>query len=164
MKTFVGAVCLAAILCGTAQAADDPAIVACEAVIKKGLVAPKSYERVKAVVYESSAIVEFDAVNRMNAPLRHVAECKFFLGTDSNFYLKMDISDLEAKTNSLGSEIETAKSNKDAVRLGEIESEANRLLIESLERMKDHMLLEAAADATGVYPIAKASTELVAEE
>lgn len=72
-----GAVAVTVFTACQVAAADDPAILACEEVVKYGLKTPKSYERVDAVVVGSEVLLSFDAVNEYNAPIRHRQLCGF---------------------------------------------------------------------------------------
>ncbi len=66
---------------------DDPAVMACETVLKAKLKSPKSYERVEAKISGSVVIIAYDAVNSFNAPIRDEKVCNFELNNDGNFAL-----------------------------------------------------------------------------
>lgn len=85
-------------MCGYAMAADDPAIVVCEKIIKTKILSPKGYERARSKVNFHSATIEFDQQNLYGAWIRSVYVCEFeFSEIEKKFILKDNSKDLFEK-------------------------------------------------------------------
>lgn len=78
---------------------DDPAITACETALKASLKSPKSYERVNAKLNGNTVVVNYDAVNSFNAPIRGKKTCAFDLDKNGRFTFTLPgeaVSELQA--------------------------------------------------------------------
>lgn len=155
MKTVIA--CMMLFCADAAQAADDPAIVLCEKLIKAELVAPKSYERVSVYVDGPTVKVTYDAVNKYNAPLRGHDECSFTKESSGDFTISDDVDvskDMERLETLRSTPIANEEDRK--ARLAEAGSISQR----AEAKLKRALLRHALALASEEYPIPASKTAL----
>lgn len=150
----------------TAHAADDPAITICEEVIKAKLRAPKSYERVSAVIDGVRVHVTFDAVNVFNAPLRDRKTCRFALTANNTFTLTSDrAKQIEVKIDRINSDMEGMKQRNHTLDdLDKIKKRLDAVLQEAAEAMIEGIADIAVAQKVEGFPIPAARTKLDASQ
>jgi len=150
--------------------ADDPAILVCEEIIKLGLVAPKTYERVTARVEGLTANVSYDAMNPAGVPIRHVQGCVFeqnrktgefelstaWVGDGADEKLEeLKIQKTKAAANPNYEERHAA--------LKAIETEAANVSKKFVENMSLHLSYVTIAMTIAGYPIPPEQTELASD-
>ncbi len=152
--------------CIPAAQADDPAITVCEEIIKLGLVAPKTYERVTASVDGLLVHVSYDAMNPAGVPLRNAKSCVFAQRNDGLFGLSPawvsagvnerldELRDMKVKAAGLPTYDERFST------MNAIDAEAAQISKTMRENLALHMDYEMIATGLNIYPIQPASTNL----
>jgi hypothetical protein len=139
--------------------ADDPAVVVCEAVIKAGLKAPKSYERVASAITGTTAHVRYDAVNVYNAPLRHEQDCRFERKGEA-FSLVLDSLELMTRMETRLAEIRSGGKPADEHKVEALNQEIADMERQAKDAVLRDTVRELAAQGTGIYPIPVGLTKL----
>lgn len=146
---------LLASMISTANAIDS-AVLACETLIKSELIAPKTYERVSTSVVGTTVLVNYDAANIYNTPLRSTSECHF-AWSESGWTLQKNFSEekMKAEFAALIQKVQTGSlSGPEAqAKVAEIEKAHSALAIKEA-------IQEMAVRAAGPYPIPPTHTAL----
>ena len=136
--------------------AEDSAILACESVIRSELIAPKTYERVSSSIVRNSVLINYDASNMHNAPLRNTWECRF-TRSESGWALQKEFSESRMKSEfaALVQKVRagTMSQSEAQAKVVEIEREQSALLVKETIR-------EMRAKAAAPYPIPQSRTAL----
>lgn len=136
----------------------DIAITVCEAALKARLKAPSSYRQIYATIIGNSVILEYDAVNSFNAPLRDKKVCEFNQENDGRFFLApADTKPLTEKFKSLKARADAARSEYERAA---IKAEFEAAQFEMIEIMGAIVLEARAANGINGYPISSKDTSL----
>jgi hypothetical protein len=155
---------IALLIATPAYAADDPAVLVCEEIIRARIKTPKSYERVAAEIRGSEVRVIYDAVNLYNAPIRSNHTCAFQLGRDGHFTLASSrLADVNreiemirrelADTAAAGRRLSEEEHARIAERIAEVESQTTLATMEGIADI-------AVASELDEFPIDPAQTQL----